>query len=221
MALPQPPMPHDRDLLPPSRAGRPAALHPVRPAGVQPSASCRRRSAATASSAPRQRPARRRAPGPATGTPASRRSSPTRSIAINIGVFVWLAFQDPLSLTGHRQHHPGASSTSAWPSRSSSQGEWYRLVTSGFLHFGIIHLAFNMLLLFQLGQLLEPAIGRIRFALLYFAALLAGSAGALLLPAERRSTAALGRRVRADGGGVRRSAQPRRQPVLDRHRHRR
>ena len=38
-----------------------------------------------------------------------------------------------------------------------------------------------MLLLFQLGQLLEPAIGRIRFALLYFAALLAGSAGALLL----------------------------------------
>ena len=50
-------------------------------------------------------------------------------------------------------------------------------MTSGFLHFGIIHLAFNMLLLFQLGQLLEPEIGRIRFALLYFASLLAGSAG--------------------------------------------
>ena len=38
-----------------------------------------------------------------------------------------------------------------------------------------------MLLLFQLGQLLEPAIGRVRFALLYFGALLAGSAGVLLL----------------------------------------
>ena len=38
-----------------------------------------------------------------------------------------------------------------------------------------------MLLLFQLGQLLEPAIGRIRFLLLYIAALLGGSAGALLL----------------------------------------
>jgi membrane associated rhomboid family serine protease len=61
------------------------------------------------------------------------------------------------------------------------QGEWYRLVTAGFLHFGIIHLAFNMLLLFQLGQLLEPAIGRVRFALLYFGALLAGSAGALIM----------------------------------------
>ena len=54
-------------------------------------------------------------------------------------------------------------------------------MTSGFVHFGIIHFAFNMLLLFQLGQLLEPAIGRIRFGLLYFAALLCGSAGALLL----------------------------------------
>ena len=54
-------------------------------------------------------------------------------------------------------------------------------MTAGFLHFGIIHIAFNMSLLFQLGQLLEPAIGRIRFGLLYFAALLAGSAGALLM----------------------------------------
>jgi membrane associated rhomboid family serine protease len=42
-----------------------------------------------------------------------------------------------------------------------------------------------MLLLFQLGNLLEPAIGRVRFALLYFAALLAGSAGALLMTGER------------------------------------
>ena len=47
-----------------------------------------------------------------------------------------------------------------------------------------------MLLLFQLGQLLEPAIGRVRFGLLYFAALLAGSAGALLAAAELAVTAA-------------------------------
>ena len=38
-----------------------------------------------------------------------------------------------------------------------------------------------MFLLFQLGQMLEPSLGRVRFALLYFAAMLGGSAGALLL----------------------------------------
>ena len=60
-------------------------------------------------------------------------------------------------------------------------GEYYRLVSSGFLHYGIFHLGMNMLLLFQLGQLLEPAIGRLRFGLLYFASLLGGSLGALML----------------------------------------
>jgi membrane associated rhomboid family serine protease len=106
-------------------------------------------------------------------------------MGINLLVFAWLAFQDPDSLTGSRV-------TGASPDEFGQfdlglakpfleEGEWYRLVTSGFLHFGVIHLAFNMLLLFQLGQLLEPAIGRVRFALLYFASLLGGSAGALLL----------------------------------------
>jgi len=62
-----------------------------------------------------------------------------------------------------------------------ANGEYYRLVSSGFLHFSIFHIGMNMLLLFQLGQLLEPAIGRVRFGLLYFAALLAGSLGALMV----------------------------------------
>ena len=43
-------------------------------------------------------------------------------------------------------------------------GEWWRLFTSGFLHYGLLHLGFNMLVLFQLGSLLEPAVGRLRFA---------------------------------------------------------
>ena len=60
-------------------------------------------------------------------------------------------------------------------------GEWYRLVSAGFVHFGLFHVAMNMFLLFQLGRMLEPAIGSTKFALIYFASLLAGSAGALLL----------------------------------------
>jgi membrane associated rhomboid family serine protease len=62
-----------------------------------------------------------------------------------------------------------------------TSGQWYRLVSSGFLHYGIIHLAFNMYALYMLGQTLEPSLGRVRFALVYFASLLGGSAGALLL----------------------------------------
>lgn len=61
------------------------------------------------------------------------------------------------------------------------QGEWYRLVSSGFLHFGMFHLLMNMFLLYMLGQMLEPAIGHLRFGLTYVAALLGGSAGAMLL----------------------------------------
>jgi membrane associated rhomboid family serine protease len=60
-------------------------------------------------------------------------------------------------------------------------GEYWRLVTSGFLHSGLIHIAFNAVLLYLLGGMLEPALGRARFAALYFTALLAGSFGALLL----------------------------------------
>ena len=63
----------------------------------------------------------------------------------------------------------------------SGGGEWWRLVTAGFLHFGIIHIGFNMYLLYVLGQMLEPAIGRLKFGLVYVAALLGGSAGSVLL----------------------------------------
>jgi membrane associated rhomboid family serine protease len=60
-------------------------------------------------------------------------------------------------------------------------GDWYRLVSAMFLHGGILHLAFNMLALVWLAPVLERSIGTLRFLLVYFAAGLAGSAGALLL----------------------------------------
>jgi membrane associated rhomboid family serine protease len=59
-------------------------------------------------------------------------------------------------------------------------GEYWRLITAGFLHDGLPHLLFNMLGLYILGTILEPAIGTTRFAVIYFVALLTGSFGALL-----------------------------------------
>ena len=60
-------------------------------------------------------------------------------------------------------------------------GESWRLVTSGFLHYGLLHLGMNMLVLWWLGRLLEPAIGGPRLLLIYGVSLLGGSLGALLL----------------------------------------
>jgi membrane associated rhomboid family serine protease len=62
-----------------------------------------------------------------------------------------------------------------------ADGEYWRLITAGFLHAGFFHLLFNMFSLYILGTMLEPAIGRVRFALIYFVSLLAGSFGALLV----------------------------------------
>jgi membrane associated rhomboid family serine protease len=72
------------------------------------------------------------------------------------------------------------------------QGEWYRLVSGGFVHFGFLHIAMNMFLLFQLGKILEPVLGSTRFGLVYFAALLGGSAGALLITPDALTGGASG-----------------------------
>lgn len=60
-------------------------------------------------------------------------------------------------------------------------GEWWRIVTGGFLHAGLLHLGMNMLVLWIIGAQLERAIGPVRFACLYFTSLLAGALGVLLI----------------------------------------
>lgn len=55
------------------------------------------------------------------------------------------------------------------------QGQWYRIFSSMFLHFGAPHLINNMLVLFVLGQRLEPTVGRLRFLLIYIAGGLGGN----------------------------------------------
>jgi membrane associated rhomboid family serine protease len=71
-------------------------------------------------------------------------------------------------------------------------GEWWRLITAAFLHYGPIHLGMNMLALWWLGQPVEAALGRARFTLIYFVAGLAGSAGALLLSPNEVTVGASG-----------------------------
>jgi len=99
-------------------------------------------------------------------------------ISINVGIYVW----GLLTSNGvGRDQLLRVQEAMVISRQFIDDGEWYRLVSAGFVHFGIFHIAMNMLLLYQLGRLLEPSLGTLRFGLVYFASLLAGSAGALLL----------------------------------------
>ena len=70
--------------------------------------------------------------------------------------------------------------------------EYWRIVTSGFLHSGLFHVAFNAWFIWVLGGMLEPALGRVRFAVLYGTALLCGSFGVLLLEPQALTVGASG-----------------------------
>ena len=63
---------------------------------------------------------------------------------------------------------------------SHGNHEYWRLITAGFLHDGLFHILINMFSLYVVGMSLEPAVGRLNYAAIYFASLLAGSFGALL-----------------------------------------
>jgi membrane associated rhomboid family serine protease len=116
-------------------------------------------------------------------------------IGINVAIFlaVLLISRDPAALTGgvtdvHLQlglSRDVLAERIVWQSEEgllvTEPDGWYRLVTSGFLHFGIIHLAFNMYFLWVLGPMLEPALGRVQYLLLYLASLLGGSLGVVLI----------------------------------------
>ena len=73
-----------------------------------------------------------------------------------------------------------------------AHGEWWRLITAAFLHYGPFHIAMNMFSLYFAGSILEQMIGRWRFALLYLVSGLAGSAGALYLSPNGATAGASG-----------------------------
>lgn len=77
------------------------------------------------------------------------------------------------------------------PARVGTHQYW-RLLTSGFLHDGILHILFNMVFLYFVGTMLEPAIGRTNFLVVYFVSLLAGSFGSLLFQPDVPTVGASG-----------------------------
>jgi membrane associated rhomboid family serine protease len=74
---------------------------------------------------------------------------------------------------------PAITGHNPFPQYTGTHEVW-RLITAGFLHDGIVHIAINMVSLYFVGMALEPAIGSLNFVAVYLTSLLAGSFGALL-----------------------------------------
>ncbi len=151
----------------------------------------------------RQRTQVRRVAGPSFGV-SGRWSATNVLITINVVVFfaelatgVTLGGRDSgwvfdhgalfgLALTGHNPY----------PAPFNGDHQYWRLLTSGFLHAGLLHIGLNMISLWFVGRVLEPAIGRANYLAIYFSSLLAGSFGALLfepnVPTIGASTAIFG-----------------------------
>ena len=97
-------------------------------------------------------------------------------IIVNVAIGIYTLSSPLVSRTIHRGEYDLAVNR-----YFVDKGEWWRILTAGFTHFGVAHLAMNMISLYFLGRFVEPALGRTKFFALYFASLLAGTAGALML----------------------------------------
>jgi membrane associated rhomboid family serine protease len=84
---------------------------------------------------------------------------------------------------------PGLQRELVLNSPAVADGEWYRLLTSAFLHYGPMHIVFNMWALYVIGPPLEAALGRLRFVALYFMSALGGSVVVYLLSSLGAQTA--------------------------------
>ena len=96
-------------------------------------------------------------------------------IAINVAIYLVTVFQSQSTtptgsiVTRYLLYGPAVA-----------HGDWWRLVTSMFLHASILHIGFNMYILWVMGTPVEQYLGKARYLALYFVSGLAGAAGALL-----------------------------------------
>jgi len=112
----------------------------------------------------------------------------TTLIAVNVGIYLLqLAQGAPISAS--------AGSIYDWGVLNAfevAQGDWYRLLSAAFLHYGPIHLGMNMLALYWIGRPLEAWLGPIRYLLVYLVSGIAGSAGALIVTPNANTVGASG-----------------------------
>ncbi len=97
---------------------------------------------------------------------AGPRRAPVTAALLACNILIFLA----MLANGAGVWHTSSVVPLAWGANfgpATQDGQWWRLVSALFLHFGLIHLALNMWALWDVGRLMEQLLGRWRFALLY------------------------------------------------------
>jgi membrane associated rhomboid family serine protease len=101
----------------------------------------------------------------------------TTIIGLNVAVFVVTVVQ--ARSVSQVQLAPLEHAMVLYPPAVAA-GQWWRMLTSGFVHFGVTHIALNMISLWLVGKDLERIIGPARYIALYVLSLLGGSVAAYL-----------------------------------------
>ncbi|MFI5714904.1 rhomboid family intramembrane serine protease [Nocardia sp. NPDC051750] len=166
-----------------TRCGRPACPECLRPASVgQHCVDCIRAD---------QRGTRK--VRTASGSVAARTATPYVTyvlIALNVVVYAITAAQSRSLMENQR----GSALFIDWVMYppAVAAGEWFRVVGSGFLHYGLIHLLLNMFALYVVGRDIELVLGRARYLAVYLISLLGGSAAVMLLAQNSLTAGASG-----------------------------
>ncbi|NKY28136.1 rhomboid family intramembrane serine protease [Nocardia gamkensis] len=127
------------------------------------------------------------------GAAAARRSAPYVTyalIAINVVIYAITAAQSKNLM----DNQLGSALFVDWVlwAPAVADGEWWRVLGSGFLHYGPIHLALNMFALYVVGRDAELVLGRLRYLAVYSVSLLGGSAGVMLFSQNSMTAGASG-----------------------------
>ncbi len=127
------------------------------------------------------------------GAPAARSSTPAVTyalIAINVVIFAITAAQAKSLMDNQR----GSALFLDWVlfAPAVADGQWWRVLGSGFLHYGPIHLLLNMFALYVVGRDSELVLGRLRYLAVYLVSLLGGSAGVMLFAQNSLTAGASG-----------------------------
>ena len=119
-------------------------------------------------------------------------------IAVNVVIFAITAIQ----AGSMRNYGSALFADFALLPVTVAAGQWWRLLSSGFLHIGLVHLLMNMVALWVIGRDLELLLGRFRFAAVYALSLIGGSVAVFLFGAADAPVAGASGAIYGLMGGI-------------------